>query len=120
MEEENEYVRGRRDPSGLFAVQIDRVCSRPWAGCPPPTQGKATLPPPVIPTLSLSESLPAMRMIPTPRSKVQSSDTPRTQGHTQTTTSATTSSQPAHDHDDDSDAQPPLAEPNPMPFLFSL
>ncbi|MED6127796.1 hypothetical protein PIB30_091572 [Stylosanthes scabra] len=81
---------------------------------PPPTQGTATSPPPVIPTSSLSEGLPAMRMIPNPGSRLQSSDTPRTRGHTQTT-SAPTSSQSAHGHDDDSDAQPP-PEPDPMPY----
>ncbi|MED6172849.1 hypothetical protein PIB30_053778 [Stylosanthes scabra] len=81
---------------------------------PPPTQGTTTLPPPVIPMPSLSEGLPAMRMIPTLGSRVQSSDTPGTRGHTQTT-SAPTSSQPAHGHDDDSDVQPP-PEPDPMPY----
>ncbi|MED6223677.1 hypothetical protein PIB30_076354, partial [Stylosanthes scabra] len=59
----------------------------------PPTQGTATLPPPVIPKTSLSKGLPAMRMIPTLGSRVQSSNTPGTRGHTQTT-SAPTSSQP--------------------------
>ncbi|MED6149896.1 hypothetical protein PIB30_067047 [Stylosanthes scabra] len=83
---------------------------------PPPTQGMATLPPPVIPTPSLSESLLSMRMIPTPGSRVQSSDTSGIRGQTQTTASARTSSGPAHDHVDDFDAQPPPVEPDPMPF----
>ncbi|MED6212834.1 hypothetical protein PIB30_087257 [Stylosanthes scabra] len=71
---------------------------------PPPTQDTATPPPTVIPTPSLSEGLPAMRMIPTPGSRVQSSDTPGAWRHSDP--SAPSSSQPAYGDDDD-DALPP-------------
>ncbi|MED6214008.1 hypothetical protein PIB30_098868 [Stylosanthes scabra] len=70
--------RGQRVPLDLGLVDS------------PPTHATATPPPPVIPTLSLSEGLPAMRMIPTPESREV-------------------------DHEDGDDAPPP-PEPDPMPY----
>ncbi|MED6138157.1 hypothetical protein PIB30_071629 [Stylosanthes scabra] len=50
----------------------------------PPKQDTTTPPPLVIPTPSLSEGSPTMRMIPTPELRVQSSDTLGTSRHTHT------------------------------------
>ncbi|MED6152694.1 hypothetical protein PIB30_094499 [Stylosanthes scabra] len=58
---------------------------------------------PVIPTPSLLEGLPTIRMIPTTGSRVQSSETPRTRSQRQTPTQTTTE-----------DDEPPPPEPDPM------
>ncbi|MED6188823.1 hypothetical protein PIB30_089550 [Stylosanthes scabra] len=168
MGEENESVRGRRNPSSLFAVEIACVCSvfgvgnkYPGSGisnwrvvvkCKPRgriesqevvvqdeairmgDRGRGTggrrgrprkrtgvplnlgdaevgtsTPPatctPVIPTPSLSEGLPAMRMIPTPGLRVHSFETPETHSQRQTPTQTTTG-----------DDEPPTPEPDPMPW----
>ncbi|MED6192357.1 hypothetical protein PIB30_009436 [Stylosanthes scabra] len=60
---------------------------------------------PVIPTSSLSDGGPAMRMIPTPGSRVQSSETPSTRSQRQTPTQTTTE-----------DDEPPPPEPDSMPW----
>ncbi|MED6149096.1 hypothetical protein PIB30_059235 [Stylosanthes scabra] len=62
---------------------------------------------PVIPTPSLLEGLPAMRMIPTPESRIQSFETPGTRSQRQTPTHTTTE-----------DVEPPPSEPDPMPWLL--
>ncbi|MED6181254.1 hypothetical protein PIB30_017829 [Stylosanthes scabra] len=59
---------------------------------------------PVIPTPSLSEGLPAMRMIPTPGSRVQSSETTETRSQHAIPTQTTTGSE-----------DPPPPEPDPSP-----
>ncbi|MED6122697.1 hypothetical protein PIB30_042251 [Stylosanthes scabra] len=73
------------------------------------TSTPATISTPVVPTPSLAEGLPAMRMIPTPGSRVQSSET--SDARTQTTTpTATTTHTPTEDD------EPPPPEPDPMPW----
>ncbi|MED6179853.1 hypothetical protein PIB30_004908 [Stylosanthes scabra] len=122
MGEENEFVRGRRDPSDLFDVEIACVCSvfvvvnklRKRTGIPldlEDTEAETSTPSPVtqtpvISTPSLSESLSAMRMIPTPGSRVQSSETTETRSQRATPTQTTTGSE-----------DPPPPEPDPMPWL---
>ncbi|MED6162120.1 hypothetical protein PIB30_067370 [Stylosanthes scabra] len=87
----------------MSGVPLDLGEAEAETSTPPPT---STL---VVPTPSLSEGLPAMRMIPTPGSGVQSYETAgaRTQipTPTQTTTQTTT--------DDD---EPPPPKPDPMPW----
>ncbi|MED6177779.1 hypothetical protein PIB30_101284, partial [Stylosanthes scabra] len=73
------------------------------------TSNPSTTSTPVVSTPSLAEGLPAMRMIPTPGSRVQSSETSgartQTTTPTQTTTRTTTK-----------DNEPPPPEPDPMPW----
>ncbi|MED6114142.1 hypothetical protein PIB30_077451 [Stylosanthes scabra] len=73
------------------------------------TSTPATTSTPVVPTPSLAEGLPAMRMIPTPGSRVQSSET--SGAHTQTTTPTETTT-----HTTTEDDEPPPPEPDPMPW----
>ncbi|MED6161216.1 hypothetical protein PIB30_058590 [Stylosanthes scabra] len=54
------------------------------------TSTSATTSTPVVPTPSLAEDLPAMRMIPTPESRVQSSETSGARTQTTTPTQTTT------------------------------
>ncbi|MED6213106.1 hypothetical protein PIB30_090041 [Stylosanthes scabra] len=64
---------------------------------------------PVVPTPSLSEGLPAMWMIPTLGSRVQSSETAGARTQTPTPTQTTT-------HTTTEDDKPPPPEPDPMPW----
>ncbi|MED6226447.1 hypothetical protein PIB30_103872, partial [Stylosanthes scabra] len=73
------------------------------------TSTPATTSIPVVPTPSLAEGLPAMRMIPTPGSRVQSSGTSGSRAQTTTPTETTTDT-PTEDD------EPPPPEPDPMPW----
>ncbi|MED6125389.1 hypothetical protein PIB30_068116 [Stylosanthes scabra] len=73
------------------------------------TTTPATTSTPVVPTPSLAEGLPAMRMIPTPGSRVQSSETSGARTQITTPTETTT-------HTPTEDDEPPPPEPDPMPW----
>ncbi|MED6153569.1 hypothetical protein PIB30_103329, partial [Stylosanthes scabra] len=103
--------RGRGDPGRGTGGRRGRPRKR--TGIPldlGDTEAETSTPPPVtqtpvIPTPSLSEGLPAMTMIPTPGSRVQSFETTGTRSQRATPTQTTTGSE---------DAPPP--EPDPMPW----
>ncbi|MED6221201.1 hypothetical protein PIB30_052217 [Stylosanthes scabra] len=86
----------------MTGVLLDLGEAKAGTSTPPPTST------PVVPTPSLSESLPAMRMIPTPGSRVQ----PSNKGTcSQIPTPAETPTQTATEDD-----EPPPPEPDPMPY----
>ncbi|MED6158230.1 hypothetical protein PIB30_030852 [Stylosanthes scabra] len=88
--------RGR--PRRRTGIPLDLGDTEAETSTPPPVTQT-----PVIPTPSLSEGLPAMRMIPTPGSRVQSSETTETRSQRTTPTQTTTGSE-----------DPPPPEPDPM------
>ncbi|MED6118160.1 hypothetical protein PIB30_000142 [Stylosanthes scabra] len=82
------------------------------------TEAETSTPPPVtqtpvIPTPSLSEGLPAMRMIPTPRSRVQSSEMTETRLQRATPTQTTTGSEDPPPPELDPMSWPPVNNPLP-------
>ncbi|MED6113779.1 hypothetical protein PIB30_074030 [Stylosanthes scabra] len=78
-------TRGRRGlPRKMTGVPLDLGEADAETSTPPTTST------PVVPTPSLSEGLPAMRMIPTPGSRVQSSETAGARTQTPTPTQTTT------------------------------
>ncbi|MED6165040.1 hypothetical protein PIB30_095901 [Stylosanthes scabra] len=89
--------RGR--PRKRTGIPLDLGDTEAGTSTPPVTST------PIIPTPSLSEGLPAMRMIPTPGSRVQSSETTGTRSQHPTLTQTTTGSE-----------EPPPPEPEPMPW----
>ncbi|MED6119365.1 hypothetical protein PIB30_011168 [Stylosanthes scabra] len=95
-------TRGRRGPRKMTGVPLDLGETDVGTSTPP---GTST---PVVPTPSLSEGLPAMRMIPTPGSRVQSSETPGSRSQRQTLTQATT---------EDDDPPPPKPDSKPWPLV---
>ncbi|MED6106984.1 hypothetical protein PIB30_009832 [Stylosanthes scabra] len=109
--------RGRGDRgAGGRGTQGRRGRPRKMTGAPldlgeaeAETSTPSTTSTPVIPTPSLAEGLPAMRMIPTPGSRVQSSETSGAGTQTTTPTQTTT-------HTTIEDDEPPPPEPDPMPW----
>ncbi|MED6221271.1 hypothetical protein PIB30_052824 [Stylosanthes scabra] len=87
----------------MTGVPLDLEEAEAKTSTPPPTST------PVVPTPSLSEGLPAMRMIPTPGSRVQSSETAGARKQTPTPTQTNTQT-PTDDY------EPPPPEPDPMPW----
>ncbi|MED6146033.1 hypothetical protein PIB30_030826 [Stylosanthes scabra] len=90
--------RGR--PRKRTGIPLDLGDTEAETSTPPPVTQT-----PVIPTPSLSEGFSAMRMIPTPGSRVQSSETTGTRSQRATPTQTTTGSE-----------DPPPPEPDPMPW----
>ncbi|MED6153816.1 hypothetical protein PIB30_105768 [Stylosanthes scabra] len=97
-------TRGRRGrPRKMTGVPLDLGEAEAETSAP------ATTSTPVVLTPSLAEGLPAMRMIPTPGSRVQSSET--SGARTQTSTPAETTTETPTEDD-----EPPPPEPDPMPW----
>ncbi|MED6226173.1 hypothetical protein PIB30_100900 [Stylosanthes scabra] len=97
--------RGR--PRKRTGVTLDLGEAEAGTSTPPTTST------PVIPTPSLSEGLPSMRMIPTPGSRVQSSETQGTHSQKQTPTQTTTGDDEAPPPEPDSMPWPPVNNPLP-------